>query len=272
MLAAASTFDSKTMSKLSRVTCVEDDPDIREIVGMALASFGDIIVDLCASGAEAIERSETFAPNLILLDVEMPGMDGVETYARLRHIPALADTPIVFMTARARPEEIARLQRLGAADVITKPFDPLTLAERLADVCRRQSDAAEVRARLRDLLARHCSALARQTEELDQLLQQGLDPNCLSREPLLKARSITHQAKGTSGSVGFPAMSKAAAALDDLLKVLTTEVGWISPSNVQIAKTLFGQFKATGEACTPELSTLYNANLAPRPQSRANRS
>jgi CheY-like chemotaxis protein len=265
MLATASTVDRKSMSMLSRVTCVEDDPDIREIVGMALASFGDISIDLCASGAEAIERSEIFAPDLILLDVEMPGMDGVETYARLRRIPALMETPIVFMTARAMAGEIAGLQRMGAAGIITKPFDPLTLADRLADFCKRQSEAAEVRARLRDLLCRHCAGLAHQTEELEQLLQQGLDPNCVSREPLLKARSITHQAKGTSGSVGFPDMSKAAAALDDLLRVLAEQTGAISPSQAQAAKELFGKFEAEGAACVPERSTLYYAHLPSPP-------
>jgi two-component system, OmpR family, response regulator len=256
---------------LSRVMCVEDDPDIREIVGMALARFGDISVDLCASGAEAIERSEEFAPDLILLDVEMTGIDGVETYARLRRIPALSETPIVFMTARAMAAEIAGFQRIGVAGVITKPFDPLTLADRLADVCKRQADAAEARARLRDLLGRHCSGLARQTEELEQLLQQGLDPNCISREPLLKARSLTHQAKGTSGSVGFPEMSRAAAALNDLLKILSTPARRISPSDVEAAKALFGKFKATSEGCKPELSTLYHANLAPPPKVTPNR-
>jgi CheY-like chemotaxis protein len=250
---------------LSRVMCVEDDPDIREIVGLALASFGDISVDLCASGAEAIERSEKFAPDIILLDAEMPGMDGVETYARLRRIPTLTDTPIVFMTARARADEIAHLRRIGAAEVITKPFDPLTLADRLTDVCKRQSDAAEVRARLRDLLSRHCAGLARQTEELEQLLQQGLDPNCASREPLLKARSITHQAKGTSGSVGFPEMSKAAAALDDLLKILAEQTDQICSSQAGAVKALFDRFQAEGEACVPERSTLFNAHLPMRP-------
>lgn len=253
---------------LSRVTCVEDDPDIRDIVAMALSSFGGIDVDQCSTGAEAIERSEAFAPDLILLDVEMSDMNGVETYARLRRIPAFEHTPIVFMTARAMSGEIARLQRMGAADVIVKPFDPLTLAERLDEVCKRNSEAAEVRARLRDLLARHCIALARQTDELGRLLQQGLDPDCSTREPLLTARSITHQAKGTSGSVGFPDMTNAAAALDDLLQVLITQDGPIPPVDVEAARALFDRFGAEAAACVPERSTLYHAHL-PRPSSAA---
>jgi DNA-binding response OmpR family regulator len=257
-------FLSKSISMLSRVTCVENDPDIREIIGLALESSGAISVDLCASGADAIARSEIFAPDLILLDVEMPGMGGMETYAQLRRIAALTDTPIVFMTARARADEIANLRRIGAADVITKPFDPLTLADRLADVCRRQSDAAEIRARLRDLLSRHCAGLAQQTEELELLLQQGLDPDCVSREPLLKARSITHQAKGTSGSVGFAEMSKAAAALDDLLRLLAEQSDRISPSQAQAVNALFERFAAEGAACVPERSTLFNAHLPGR--------
>lgn len=250
---------------LNRVTCVEDDADIRDIIAIALSSFGRIEVDLCTSGAEAIARSAQFSPDLILLDVEMSDMNGEETYTRLRGIPTLENTPIVFMTARAMTGEIARLQRMGAADVITKPFDPLTLAERLDVICKRNAEAAEVRSRLRDLLVRHCSGLARQTDEIGRLLAVGLAPDCCTREPLIKARTITHQAKGTSGSVGFPDMAKAATALDDLLHVLSTQAGAIAPSDVENANALFDQFKAMSEACTPDRSTLYNANLPRRP-------
>ncbi len=112
-----------------RILCVEDDPDIRQIARLSLGTIGRLTVELCASGAEALARAPEFAPDLILLDVMMPGMDGPTTLARLRELPALAGTPVVFMTAKVQPPEVARYRALGAVDVIAKPFDPMTLAK-----------------------------------------------------------------------------------------------------------------------------------------------
>ena len=75
-----------------------------------------------------------FHPDLIILDVMMPGMDGIETYNLLRAIPDLADTPVVFMTAQAMNHEMDRYRALGAADVIAKPFDPLALSARVQEI------------------------------------------------------------------------------------------------------------------------------------------
>lgn len=115
--------------KLQRLTYVEDEPDIRSITEFALKELGGFELDVCASGPEAIERTPDFNPDLIILDVMMPGMDGIETYKRLRAIPKLAKTPIVFMTAKAMKHETDRYRALGAADVIPKPFDPITLPD-----------------------------------------------------------------------------------------------------------------------------------------------
>jgi len=85
-----------------------------------------------ASGEEALRLAESKAIDLVLLDVMMPGMDGTETYAALRELDATRDTPIVFLTAKAQPTEVKRLLDLGALDVLTKPFDPLEIAVRIA--------------------------------------------------------------------------------------------------------------------------------------------
>lgn len=121
---------------LERISYVEDDSDIREIVGIALAQIGGFSVDLCDSGQAAIERVPEFKPDLILLDVMMPGMDGVETFGRLRTIPELNETPIVFMTANSMQHDLEKYHALGAADVITKPFDPMSLPEKIQDIWR----------------------------------------------------------------------------------------------------------------------------------------
>jgi CheY-like chemotaxis protein len=84
-----------------------------------------------ASGREGLQRAADEAPDAILLDVMMPGMDGPTTLSALRATPATAAIPVVFLTAKAMPSEIERLRGLGAEGVLTKPFDPLTLAGQL---------------------------------------------------------------------------------------------------------------------------------------------
>lgn len=119
---------------LQRITYVEDEPDIRAITEFALTQLGGYSLDVCASGSEAVERTAGFKPDLVLLDVMMPGMDGIETFRRLKELPEFDTTPVVFMTAKAMKHETDRYRELGAADVIAKPFDPLTLSDRIRQI------------------------------------------------------------------------------------------------------------------------------------------
>ncbi len=129
------------MSELNHVACVEDDSDIRSIVELALGDLGGMNVSLFENGAAAVAGMEETAPQMILLDVMMPGMDGLETLSRLRAMPALSNTPCVFMTAKAQPSEIHRYVEAGALGVITKPFDPMTLADQVRDFWNGDGDA-----------------------------------------------------------------------------------------------------------------------------------
>ena len=113
---------------LQRVLYVEDDTDIRTIASMALEVVGGLTLHACASGAEALAAAGAFAPQLFLLDVMMPGMDGPTTLARLRELPAMRDVPVIFMTAKVQASEVEQYKALGALGVISKPFDPMTLA------------------------------------------------------------------------------------------------------------------------------------------------
>ncbi len=127
------------MASLSRILYVEDEPDIRAVALIALQTIGGFEVLACASGADALEQAAAFAPQLILLDVMMPGMDGPTLLAALRRIPETAKVPAVFMTAKVQPAEVADLRASGAAEVIAKPFDPMTLAEQIRAVWSRNS-------------------------------------------------------------------------------------------------------------------------------------
>jgi two-component system, OmpR family, response regulator len=117
------------------ILVVDDDPDIARFVEVNLRSAGyDVAV--AGDGEEALERAGELRPDLVLLDVMMPGLDGPATLEALRRLPAAAGTPVVFMTARVQAHEIARYRELGAADVIAKPFDPMTLADTVQSIWR----------------------------------------------------------------------------------------------------------------------------------------
>ncbi len=111
-----------------RVLHVDDDPDICSVVEASLALDPDISTRSCESGEEALKIAASWLPDLILLDVMMPNMDGYETLAHLRENPATANINVALMTARALSGEIADYGKLGIAGVIAKPFDPMTLA------------------------------------------------------------------------------------------------------------------------------------------------
>jgi two-component system, OmpR family, response regulator len=119
------------MSELNFVLYVEDDPDIQMVAQMALEVVGGLKLRACNSGSEAVQAAQACQPDLILLDVMMPDMDGPATLAALRQLPATAATPVIFMTAKVQAAEVAHYKMLGAIGVIAKPFDPMQLAQQV---------------------------------------------------------------------------------------------------------------------------------------------
>ncbi|HVH48787.1 MAG TPA: response regulator [Sphingomicrobium sp.] len=117
----------------SRILYVDDEADIREIAEMALGLDPDFVVRGCGSGREGLGAAREWSPELILLDVMMPELDGPTVLGLLREDPATAGIPVVFITARTQAKEVAHLRSLGARGVIAKPFDPMTLAGQVRD-------------------------------------------------------------------------------------------------------------------------------------------
>ena len=111
-----------------RVLHVDDEPDIREVVEMSLALDPGLALKSCASGLDALALAADWLPNVILLDVMMPQMDGPQTLRHLRSDDKTAEILVLFMTARAQTHEVDHFLSLGATGVISKPFDPMTLA------------------------------------------------------------------------------------------------------------------------------------------------
>ncbi|GFE83795.1 response regulator [Steroidobacter agaridevorans] len=120
--------------KLREILYVDDEPDIREIVQMALGLVPTLSVNTADSGMRALQSMRASKPDLVLLDVMMPNMDGPTTLQQMRSQPELQAIPVIFMTAKAMPQEVARFRALGAAAVIAKPFDPMLLAEHVLSI------------------------------------------------------------------------------------------------------------------------------------------
>jgi two-component system, OmpR family, response regulator len=118
------------MTSIIRVLCIDDEPDIRTIASIALGLDPDMDVRSAGSGGEALEMLDdrSWRPHVVLLDVMMPGMDGLMVLAALRSRPDTRALPVIFMTARARRADIDGYRELGALGAIVKPFDPVSLA------------------------------------------------------------------------------------------------------------------------------------------------
>ncbi len=120
--------------KAIKILYAEDEEILRKIVKYALETLGGFQVETCADGFQAIEAVKEFNPDMIILDVMMPGMDGLLAFEKIRVMPEAADTPIAFMTARIQPDEVEVYRRLGAVNVIGKPFDPSQLSQIVQEI------------------------------------------------------------------------------------------------------------------------------------------
>ena len=124
------------MNEPRRILYVEDDPDSQSVAEMALVEVGGFEVRLAGSGTEALRLASADPPDLILLDVMLPDMDGPATLVGLRAIDSLIDVPVVFVTAKVLSSEVASYMALGAIGVIAKPFDAMMLPSELLGLWR----------------------------------------------------------------------------------------------------------------------------------------
>lgn len=119
---------------LQRILLADDEPDIVEIARIALETLGGYEVATCASGEELVDLIPVFRPDLAVIDVLMPDLGGVEALERIRTLPGFERLPVVFLTGLVFERDLEALWAAGPADIITKPFDPMTLAERIGRV------------------------------------------------------------------------------------------------------------------------------------------
>jgi CheY-like chemotaxis protein len=192
------------------------------VVQTTLCILAGLEVHTAASGEIGIDLAYEKRPDLIVLDVMMPGLDGPATYERIRASPLISDTPIVFMTAKVMPAEIAHLLGLGAIGVVSKPFDPLRIGDELNALWNQACMTRELadRRAQADVLA-HVEALAerfldRTRSDVDRLryLVQRARAEC--RTDLTEIERIGHSIHGAGQMFGFPAVSTLGGAIEHL--------------------------------------------------------
>jgi two-component system OmpR family response regulator len=191
-----------------RVLHVEDEPDIRAVVAISLGLDPDFVTRSCSSGQEALEISTDWPPDIILLDVMMPVMDGPATFSHLRNNAQTTRIPVVFMTACVQAGELDRFRSLGAAGVIAKPFDPMTLAASVRAYIQGPEDR---------LGALRSVFLRRVQDDADALVKHrsGFKSGRAALATLIGIRDIAHGLAGAGGIFGFSEIGDAAAALEE---------------------------------------------------------
>ena len=122
---------------LKRILLVDDEPDILTVAEIALSQVGGFEVQAYNDSVKAIEEIEDLMPDLVILDMMMPNIDGMQTLSLLSNMTSVADVPVIFMTAKVQKNEIDSYLKAGASGVIRKPFDPMKLAGQVTEIWER---------------------------------------------------------------------------------------------------------------------------------------
>ncbi len=129
--------------QVKKILLIDDEKDIRTVADISLRRIGNFDVTLVENGKEGLSAAAAIRPDVILLDMMMPEMDGITVLKKLKENPETRDIPVIFMTARVRDKEKTEYEAHGAKGVIDKPFDPLSLAGQVRKICdSEQKDAA----------------------------------------------------------------------------------------------------------------------------------
>lgn len=196
------------MSKcLKKILVVEDEADIRDIIQIALADVGQFVVKLCASGIEALKEAPHFEPDLILLDLMMPKMDGKKVLLELRKTELFKETPIIFITAKLQLHEVDDLLQLGAISVMPKPFDPLSIADSIRKIWTEYNLAV--------LRKSYCEKLPSKFKALE-LAYQNLEQE-INQHNLIELQRLSHNLNGSAATFGYPQLSFYARQLEEYI-------------------------------------------------------
>jgi CheY-like chemotaxis protein len=198
--------------QLRSIAYVDDEPDLREVVQLALSLTTGATVQCYASGAEALLQLPALRPDLVLLDVMMPEMDGTEVIRQMQADRLLKTIPVVFMTAKAMPDEVTRLRALGAMGVIAKPFDPTRLGEEVLAHWQEAAATASGASGATQQISGRASALATRFAHRTLAELPGM-----RESPAPQLKRWAHKIRGTAATIGLADVSARAGEIEELL-------------------------------------------------------
>jgi two-component system, OmpR family, response regulator len=244
------------------VLYVDDDPDLCAIVQVALRLLAGLDVRTASSGESAIDLAYEIRPDLIVLDVMMPGLDGPETLKRMRQSALIARIPVIFLTARSQPAEVAQLMESGAIGVITKPFDPLTLgdqvlalwegAEIVPGVAHPQGAATGVQGVQATVDGLSKTFLRRSVGDVACLREMAGRVSLGDSGALLEIGRMAHSIHGSGAIFGFSDISASGGVLERLVDKFTAETRAPGPmGNPHVLRQLL--------CCTDEVARAVDA-------------
>jgi two-component system, OmpR family, response regulator len=219
-----SSIHSVSCKPFRSVLFVDDDADICSVVLATLGLVPGLDVQAADSGEKAIDLAYELRPDLVLMDVMMPGLDGPSTFQRMRESALLAHVPVIFMTAKVLPAEIAQFLQLGAIGVIVKPFDPLMLYSDMLGLwsngsatpplspasSERSSARPSVQAQIDSLTINFLRRASADVINLTKMIQSARDGD---RSIFKAIERVSHSIHGAGAMFGFPEISEVSGTM-----------------------------------------------------------
>ncbi len=223
-----------SMRKCQSILCVDDDPDICEVVHATLRLVAGLDVHTAGSGEQAIDLAYEHRPDLILMDVMMPGLDGPATLKRIRNSVLINEIPLIFLTAKVLPAEIAHFLHLGAIGVIRKPFDPNKLGAELLALWEGKNSARQVigtlnaQSPLRTQTDSPAESFLRRTRgDAVRLIEMFGRVRAGDWSILKDVERIGHSINGSGAMFGFPQLSATGEAIEEVAgEVMANDSTW----------------------------------------------
>jgi CheY-like chemotaxis protein len=205
----------------ARVMVVDDDPFVREVVEAALSAAGQAKVWTFGRGEDAVQAASDIGPDLVLLDLFMPDMDGRETWVSLRRILS-PEPPVIFLTAQDNPAALRALADLKPLGVVSKPFDPLTVADRIWRLLENKvAPAVQGRARLASVKEKFRISLSATANVLETLVSDLIE----GEEGRVATKTLLDKAHRLAGSAGLFQFDSVGAAADRVERLATKCLG-----------------------------------------------
>ena len=253
---------------MKKILLIDDEEDIREVAALTLETMGDFQVFAAANGVRGVEIAAAVQPDVVLLDVMMPDVDGPATLALLRKTKATREIPVIFMTAKVQASDRRRLSEFGVCGIISKPFDPMTLAGEVSDILNRRweptdgpmsattvvVDDLDVRpvapvmvqekpgtVDLSFLIPGFIETLDERLRRMDEALQSIAGTDGEQLETVVRE---FHSLAGIAGTYGFHAVTQLAREGEELLKRPLSERRAIHAAEVSAARVLVSRMDA----------------------------